>query len=140
MVWTDNNPLTYIMTKPKLDACEQRWVSKLAPYTFDLKHIPGTKNTVADALSRDPFAKTVSNRLITEQYDHLLAEAEAVSQDGIQDTFRLKVQCQQVQRTARGSVKSQSDPLKCHCDAVAVKALLDVHDQWEVLVKQGLSS
>ena len=33
-VWTDNNPLTYIMTKPKLDACEQRWVSKLAPYFF----------------------------------------------------------------------------------------------------------
>ncbi|KAI7804127.1 hypothetical protein IRJ41_024660 [Triplophysa rosa] len=26
-VWTDNNPLTYIMTKPKLDACEQRWVA-----------------------------------------------------------------------------------------------------------------
>ncbi|KAI7793453.1 hypothetical protein IRJ41_024975 [Triplophysa rosa] len=24
-VWTDNNPLTYILTKPKLDACEQRW-------------------------------------------------------------------------------------------------------------------
>lgn len=30
-VWTDNNPLTYILTKPKLDACEQRWVAKLAP-------------------------------------------------------------------------------------------------------------
>ncbi len=50
-VWTDNNPLTYILTKAKLDACEQRWVSKLAAYTFDLKHIAGSKNTVADALS-----------------------------------------------------------------------------------------
>lgn len=41
-VLTDNNPLTYIMTKPKLDACEQRWVSKIAPFDFDLKYIPGT--------------------------------------------------------------------------------------------------
>ncbi|KAJ8355217.1 hypothetical protein AAFF_G00085090 [Aldrovandia affinis] len=26
--WSDNNPLTYILTKPRLDACEQRWVAK----------------------------------------------------------------------------------------------------------------
>ena len=68
-VWTDNNPLTYIMTKPKLDACEQRWVAKLAPYTFSLKHIAGTKNIVADALSRDPFAKTAGRRLVSESYN-----------------------------------------------------------------------
>jgi hypothetical protein len=68
-VWTDNNQLTYIMTKPKLDACEQRWVAKLAPYTFSLKHIAGTKNIVADALSRDPFAKTAGRRLVSESYN-----------------------------------------------------------------------
>lgn len=59
--WTDNNPLTYIMTKPRLDACKQRWVAELSPYTFTLKHIPGPKNIVAGALSRDPFAKSVSH-------------------------------------------------------------------------------
>lgn len=130
-VWTDNNALTYIMIKPKLDACEQRWVSKLAPYTFDLKHIPGTKNTVADALSRDPFARTVSHRLITEHYSHLLAEAEDFSRDGIQDAFRLKVQSHQVKRTARGAARCQPHLFKCNYDAVAVKALLHTHDQWE---------
>lgn len=129
-VWTDNNPLTYIMTKPKLDTCEQRWVSKLAPFVFDLKHIPGTKNVVADALSSDPFARSVSHRLITEQYSLLLAEAESVSCDGIQDTFRCKVQCHLVEKSARG-VRSQSVLSKCSCDSVCVNALLDVHDQWE---------
>ncbi|RXN35516.1 gypsy retrotransposon integrase 1 [Labeo rohita] len=33
--WMDNNPLTYILTKPRLDACEQRWVAKLASFSFD---------------------------------------------------------------------------------------------------------
>ncbi|KAL1248886.1 hypothetical protein QQF64_022204 [Cirrhinus molitorella] len=94
-VCMDNNPLTYIMTKPKLDACKQRWVAKLAPYTFEIRHIAGNKNVVADVLSRDLFAKTISlmrlQRLLNEQYKNLLSEAEGVSEEGIQDTFRLKV-------------------------------------------------
>lgn len=35
-VWTDNNPLTYLLTKPKLDECKVRWVSKIASFSFDL--------------------------------------------------------------------------------------------------------
>lgn len=57
-VWTDNNPLTHILTKPKLDAYEQRWVSKLSSYTFDLKCILGSKNIVANALSHDPITSS----------------------------------------------------------------------------------
>ncbi len=71
--WTDNNPLTYIFTKPKLDAVEQRWVSKLVAYSFDLNYVPGTKNVVADALNREPFVRScMSHRLVTEPYTLLL--------------------------------------------------------------------
>ena len=53
--YTDNNPLTYIMTAPKLDATGQRWVAELADYTFDIKYKPGKHNIEADALSRLPL-------------------------------------------------------------------------------------
>ena len=33
-VYTDNNPLTYILTTAKLDATGQRWVASLANYNF----------------------------------------------------------------------------------------------------------
>ena len=51
-VYTDNNPLTYILTTAKLDACGQRWVSAIAPMDFTLHYKPGRTNIDADALSR----------------------------------------------------------------------------------------
>ena len=33
-VYTDNNPLTYILTSAKLDVTGQRWVASLANYDF----------------------------------------------------------------------------------------------------------
>ena len=51
-VYTDNNPLTYILTTAKLDAIGQRWVASLGPYNFSLHYNPGCQNTVADSLSR----------------------------------------------------------------------------------------
>lgn len=45
-VWKDNNPLTYILSKPRLDACEQKWIAKLAPFQFDIKYIPGPRNVL----------------------------------------------------------------------------------------------
>ena len=52
LVKTDNNPLTYIMTAPNLDATGHRWVSALAKYDFRLEYQKGRDNAVADTLSR----------------------------------------------------------------------------------------
>ena len=50
-VYTDNNPLTYILTTAKLDATDQRWVASLANYTFSIFKRSGKLNVEADALS-----------------------------------------------------------------------------------------
>ena len=50
-VYTDN-PLTYVLTSAKLDACGQKWVAKLANYNFTIKYKCGLSNVEADALSR----------------------------------------------------------------------------------------
>ena len=52
---TDNNPLTYVMTTPNLDACGQRWVEKLSRFNFSLTYLKGSANGAADALSRMPL-------------------------------------------------------------------------------------
>ena len=41
LVRTDNNPLTYIMTTPNLDAVRHRWVVAMAGYNFDIEYIVG---------------------------------------------------------------------------------------------------
>ena len=50
-VFTDNNPLTYILTMAKLDAIGHRWIASFGPYHFDLHYKPGKKNP-ADLLLR----------------------------------------------------------------------------------------
>ena len=66
-VYTDNNPLTYVLTTAKLDACGQRWVAKLANYNFTIQYRSGQSNVEADALSRISWPKVIiSNELITD--------------------------------------------------------------------------
>ena len=51
-VYTDNNPLMYILMTAKLDATRQRWVASLANYDFTIHYRSGKQNAEADALSR----------------------------------------------------------------------------------------
>ena len=41
IVRTDNNPLTYVLTTPNLDATEHNWVGVLAYYEFALEYQKG---------------------------------------------------------------------------------------------------
>ena len=62
-VFTDNNPLTYVPTSAKLDACGQRWVAKLANYNFSIKYRCGVSNTEAHVLSRIKWPEALSENV-----------------------------------------------------------------------------
>ena len=51
LVKTDNNPLTYIMMTPNLNATGHWWVGALAQFNFKPEYQKGHDNTVADVLS-----------------------------------------------------------------------------------------
>ena len=53
----DNNPLTYILTTPNLDALGHCWVVALVSYNMKLEYLKGSENKVADALSRVSMQK-----------------------------------------------------------------------------------
>ena len=52
LIRTDNNPLTYVLMMPNLDAIGHRWVAAMAGYNFEIQYVRGSDNKVADTLSR----------------------------------------------------------------------------------------
>ena len=65
IVVTDNNPLSYVMKRGKLQAIEQRWVAALAPFYFGFKYRSGRENICADFLSRIERRPCVPGRCYT---------------------------------------------------------------------------
>ena len=59
VVRTDNNPLTYVLPMPNLDATGHRWVGALASFQFELEYQKGTDNGAADTLSRVPISHSL---------------------------------------------------------------------------------
>ena len=52
MIYTDNNPLTYLLSTVKLNSTTHRWVAELADYNVSIKYWPGKVNKAPDTLSR----------------------------------------------------------------------------------------
>src|SRR6266480_6399468 len=83
---TDNSSLQTLLSKPikLLNNHQTRWIEILSPFDFEILHIPGSKNIIADALSHlhekdpspPPFSLNTSSPPVTsemndEQYPYL---------------------------------------------------------------------
>ena len=64
-IYTDNNPLTYMLTTAKLDAASYCWAVSLANYNFRLHYRAGKANIDADALSRVSWPECMPDSLGT---------------------------------------------------------------------------
>ena len=49
---TDNCGMKYLFDQPTLNARKARWLEFLCEFDFEIKHIKGKENKVANALSR----------------------------------------------------------------------------------------
>ena len=65
---TDNNPLTYIMTTPNLNATGHQWVATMAGYDMTIEDLKGTDNKVADMMSQVP--KWLNPETVTVLLNH----------------------------------------------------------------------
>ena len=70
-VYTDYNPLTYVLTMAKLDATEHRWVAALSNYMFSIIYKPGKGHKDADALSHIKWPEVVE---LNSQTVHAVCE------------------------------------------------------------------
>ena len=83
-IYTDNNPLTYVLTSAKLNATGLRWVAELADFNFTVKYRPGKANIDADCLSRFPgdFEQYMSSCTNVFSPDDLSATITAITAAG----------------------------------------------------------
>ena len=52
VVYSDHNPLTFLQSLQNPNQRQMRWSLFLQPYKLDMRHIKGSDNVIADALSR----------------------------------------------------------------------------------------
>ena len=92
---TDNNPLTYVLMTPNLDATGHQWVGMLAFFQFELEYQKGANNGAVDVLSWVPISHSwetvqsllkgvivgVADRDEAKASEELLGEHECRSQE-----------------------------------------------------------
>ena len=106
-VYTDNNPLTYVLTLAKLDTMGQRWIAKLANYTFQLYYKSGKTNVEVDALSRidhDDYlhispevVKAITTAVQLNDFSDFAGEADHLVTKSIRATAAAKINNEQWQ-------------------------------------------
>ena len=75
LIYTDHKPLTHLLDQPELSPRQQRWITFLADFDVDIIAVEGSKNKVADCLSR-------------YNYDSLTQAADSLRQTFVQNIKR----------------------------------------------------
>jgi hypothetical protein len=73
VVKSNHNSLKYLLEKKDLNERQQKWVSRIQAYDFDIEFVKGKNNVVADALSRRPSIFSMTGVLV-DWKDHLVME------------------------------------------------------------------
>ncbi len=64
LILTDHVALTYIQSSASVSRRNARWLEFLSQFNFEIEHIKGRENVVADALSRVPGSEQLDVSLL----------------------------------------------------------------------------
>ena len=78
-IWTDQRSLRFFLEQRVVSPEQQRWVSKLLGYDYEIIYRPGRTNSAADALSRRPQTQTDQNTTLVDVSLTPLLSAELVA-------------------------------------------------------------
>jgi hypothetical protein len=70
---TDHNSLKYFLDQKDLSERQQKWVSKIQSFDFDIEYVKGKRNVIVDALSRRSTGCSMMD-ICTDWKAHLLVE------------------------------------------------------------------
>ena len=102
-MYTDNNPLTYVLSSTKLNATGLGWIRELGDFNFTIHHQPGKGNYDANVFSR----------MLSDDMTYMKTYTEIVPQDDPQGVAcSAKSQDQgQVNRLSRNHTMLPNDPM-----------------------------
>ena len=75
---TDHKALLYLFTQKNVNRMMTEWFDTLLSYDFDIIHVPGAENVLADAVSRKDEPATLAMLTI----DHLVRDKKQPTQEG----------------------------------------------------------
>ena len=119
-VYTDNNPVAYIVNKLDIDAVSQRWMAELSKFNFKVHYRTGKSNLAADSLSRLYDAPKCDRSVLHRWCNNLVSGYDSVIDDKIVKSI--------IQSSANGSKiydsysLSQVNSSTTECDTEVIKA------------------
>jgi len=94
-VRTDHNSLMFFLEQKQLQERQQKWISEIQAYDFDIEYVKGKNNVAADALSRRPATLSLMSldtdwraRLLVE-YSKDMFECEVLDGQVADDRYRV---------------------------------------------------
>ena len=118
-VYTDNNPLTYVLTSARLNAAGHRWVAELSDFNFTVKYRPGTANRNADALSRMPMEQYISECKEEVEPEWIKATVEAMNAQRQGETVWLAA----LPRRPKGIKRMMADKVTLQAERITPREL-----------------
>lgn len=101
-VYTDNNPLKYVLSSAKLNATGYWWVAELADFHLTIRYRPVKENTDADVLSSMPLDLDAMIKHCTEEMSSCSVQAVVQSVEDPDSnavwSMAVSIQCNEIGR------------------------------------------